>query len=668
MLVVVATPRLLHVVQGDSGAVSSAYRSARSDIVHVEFTNVDDVIVVVLQDARIVRVQLKRTRDGDALVSSLDDFPVVASLNVSLKSIARMSDDVWLARLSDGSSRAVLNDSFQWLVVGNDIDLTRPVYAHERMVRQAEVDMLGEAIVHVRVTVIRGRQVLCVIGAFGTVALVVGERVWRLSVGLSRCLPPCAITDDAELLLVNNGERLVVVSLRDSLPVDFDATPYARICNAPTHALRLSMPVALELRGSVRSSDAFVAVALLACGTVLTLGREFLQPETFPIATAPRRESLQQLLSELESAAHTARRLNARDAELTASLTDLAGALRIASSVTDRSALHCRLQPGMGQFSVFEERALVGIHVTYSGAVPLSERWSLAVRTRRTEPLHASRDGATTHHVVPITKLPPSGTANSTWTVVVGVPFDVTSSIAVSIDIMFVPLSDRGWVVSLIDEQLFDALDFCKLAPSASSLEQSLTHSAGVALHSDWQSLLGNAAADERAAQLLTLLVPTCGKRAMPLLLLANGELVRLRVSQADDFQLIVLAECASALTCNVIRTCLSRRVASIRRDKAHAAVAAQLPHYALGGAGASASEAVLSIARAVKQCADATNSIRDDVDLLIAQHRAFAANDVTAPSTVHLRQSVSAIRRTRERLEEATSALRTTLGQSVGM
>jgi hypothetical protein len=179
----------------------------------------------------------------------------------------------------------------------------------------------------------------------------------------------------------------------------------------------------------------------------------------------------------------------------------------------------------MGQFSVFEERALIGIHVTYSGAVPLSERWSLAVRTRRTEPLHASRDVATTHHVVPLTKLPPSGTANSTWTVVVGVPFDVTSSIAVSIDIMFVPLSDRGWVVPLIDEQLFDALDFCKLAPSASSFEQSLTHSAGVALHSDWQSLLGNAAADERAAQLLTLLVPTCGKRAMPLLLLANGEL-----------------------------------------------------------------------------------------------------------------------------------------------
>jgi hypothetical protein len=122
------------------------------------------------------------------------------------------------------------------------------------------------------------------------------------------------------------------------------------------------------------------------------------------------------------------------------------------------------------------------------------------------------------------------------------------------------------------------------------------------------------------------------------------ANLVRLRVSQADDFQLIVLAECASALTCTMIRTCLSRRMASIRRDKAHAAVAAQLSHYALGGAGASASEAVLSIARAVKQCADTTNSIRDDVDLLIARHRAFAANDATAPSTVHLRQSVSAM------------------------
>jgi hypothetical protein len=306
VLVVVATPRLLHVVQGDSGAVSSAYRSARSDIVHVEFTNVDDVIVVVLQDARIVRVQLKRTRDGDALVSSLDDFPVVASLNVSLKSIARMSDDVWLARLSDGSSRAVLNDSFQWLVVGNDIDLTRPVYAHERMVRQAEVDMLGEAIVHVRVTVIRGRQVLCVIGAFGTVAFVVGERVWRLSVGLSRCLPPCAITDDAELLLVNNGERLVVVSLRDSLPVDaFDATPYARICNAPTCRVAIVNACGARVAWQCAIERRVCRGGVLACGTVLTLGREFLQPETFPIATAPRRESLQQLLSELESAAHT---------------------------------------------------------------------------------------------------------------------------------------------------------------------------------------------------------------------------------------------------------------------------------------------------------------------------------------------------------------------------
>lgn len=672
LLAVVATPRLLHLVRGDNGAVTHAYRSARSDIVHVEFANSfdDDVIVVVLANARIVRVHVKRTRGGDEFVSSLDDFPVIVSLNTSIKSIDRVCAGVWLARLVDGSSRLVraAGDSFGWLDRCDDVDLTRPLYVRDGLVHQLHVDMHGEAIVCVQAVVIRDKQMLCVVGAFGTVAFVANERVWRLSVGLSRCMQPCAVTDDAELLLVNNGERLVAVSLRDALPVDFDASPYSRVCIAPTHALRRSVPVALELRRSVRPSDAFVAVAVLACGTVLTLGRELLQPETFPIAAAPRQESFQQVLRELDAAAETGRRLSARNAELTASLGDLAGALSIAPSVADRSVFQCRLQPSMGQFSVFDERAIIGIHVTYSGAPPLSERWSLAVRTRRTEPRHAARDVATTHHVVPLTKLPLSGTANATWTLVIGVPFAVASSIAVSIDVVFVPLSDRGWVVPLIDEQLFDALDFCKLAPPTSSLEPSLAHSAGVALHSDWQALLGNAAADERAAQLLTLLVPICTKRAAPLLLLANGELVRLRVAQADDFQLAVLADCASALTCTVIRTCLSRRIASIRRDKTHAAVAAQLSHYALGGAGVSANEAVLGIARAVKQCADATNAIRDDVDLLIARHRAFAANDATAPTTVHLRQSVSERVRARERLEEATRALRTTVGQSVGM
>jgi hypothetical protein len=710
-LAVVASPRVLHVVR--ESRVVGAYRSARSDIVHIEFATSNsetDILLAVLADGRLIRVQLalKRARESDDFSNSLDDFPVAFEAKVEISSVQRVCESVWLLQVSDaGASRLVraLSDDFsrfEWLIRDN-IDWSRPItllrfigsgendFAFVHSLEPARlfiggstsIDMRGETIVHVDTVVVRGRQCLCVVGAFGTVAFVAGaaggDRVWRLSVSLSRCVLPCAIANDGELLLVNNGERLVVVSLRDWLPDDVffaDAAVVERsmICNAPHVSLRRSVPVALELRRTVSSTDVFVAAALLSSGSVLTLGREILHPETFPVVALPHDESLQDVLAELEAAANSERELAARNTELTASLKDLVAAVSIAPSIVDRSALHCRLQASMGQFSVFDQRALIGIHVTYTGGVPLSNRWSLAVRTRRTEPLHASRGVASTHHVVPLTQLPPSATSNATWTMVVGVPFDVMTSISVSVDLVFVPLSDRGWLVPLVDEQLFDALDFCKLSLPSPTLEALLTHSGAIALHSDWHALLGNAAAEERAAQLLTLLVPACAKRAVALLLLASGDLVRLRMSQTADFRLEVQCECANARQLTMIRTCLRRRIASIRRDKAHAAVAAQLSHYALSGGGGanhgggavySASEALLGVARAVKQCSDTANSIRDDVDVLIARQRAFAADDASVPTTIHLRQSVSEMRRARERIEQVVASLRQTIGQN---
>lgn len=712
-LAVVASPRVVHVVR--ESRVVGAYRSARSDIVHIEFATSNsetDVLLAVLADGRMIRVQLalKRARENDDFSNSLDDFPVAFEAKAEISSVQRVCECVWLLQATDGvASRLVraLSDDFsrfEWLIRDN-IDWSRPitllrfigsgendfVFVHAleptRLFIAAGggstcVDMRGETIVHVDTVVVRGRQCLCVVGAIGTVAFLVagaaGDRVWRLSVPLSRCVPPCAIANDGELLLVNNGERLIFVSLRDWLPddaffADAGAVERLMICNAPLVSLRRSVPVALELRRTVSSTDVFVAAALLSSGSVLTLGREILHPETFPVVALPHDESLQDVLAELEVAAKLERALAARNTELTASLKDLVAAVSIAPSIVDRSALHCRLQASMGQFSVFDQRAIIGIHVTYTGGVPLSNRWSLAVRTRRTEPLHASRGVASTHHVVPLTQLPPSSTSNATWTMVVGVPFDVMTSISVSVDLVFVPLSDRGWLVPLVAEQLFDALDFCKLSLPSPMLEAQLTHSGAIALHSDWHALLGNAAAEERAAQFLTLLVPACAKRAVALLLLASGDLVRLRMSQTADFRLEVQCECANARQLTMIRTCLRRRIASIRRDKAHAAVAAQLSHYALSGGGGanhggavySASEALLSVARAVKQCSDTANSIRDDVDVLIARQRAFAADDASVPTTIHLRQSVSEMRRARERIEQVVASLRQTIGQN---
>lgn len=701
-LAVVASPRILHLVRESS--VVGAYRSARSDIVHIEFatSNSDtDVLLAVLADGRLIRVRLaaKRARENDDFSNSLDDFPVAFEAKVAISSVQRVCESVWLLQATNGAAsrlvRALSDDfsQFEWLVRDN-IDWSRPitllrfidsgdncavVHALEPArvyVGSTCIDMRGETIVHVDAVVVRGRQCLSVVGALGSVVFVCVDRVWRLSVPLSRCVPPCAITNDGELLLVNNGERLVVVSLRDWLPdeaffADAAAVERSMICNAPLVYLQRSVPVALELRRTVSSTDEFVAAALLSSGSLLTLGREILHPETFPVVALPHDESLHDVLAELEAAAKAERELTARNAELTASLKDLVAAVSIAPSIVDRSALHCRLQASMGQFSVFDERALIGVHVTYTGGVPLSNRWSLAVRTRRTEPLHAARGVASTHHVVPLTQMPPSATSNATWTMVVGVPFDVHTSISVSVDLVFVPLSDRGWLVPLVDEQLFDALDFCKLSLPSPTLEALLTHSGAIALHSDWHALLGNAAAEERAAQLLTLLVPACAKRAVALLLLASGDLVRLRVSQSADFRLEVQCECANARQLTMIRTCLRRRIASIRRDKAHAATAAQLSHYAVSGGGGgngavqSASEALLGVARAVKQCSDTANSIRDDVDVLIARQRAFAANDASVPTTIHLRQSVSEMRRARERIEQVVGTLRQTMGHN---
>jgi hypothetical protein len=412
-------------------------------------------------------------------------------------------------------------------------------------------------------------------------------------------------------------------------------------------------------------------VALLANGAIVTLEREFLSQSAFAEAKPQRRaaeaRSLQRALAELDSVAARENEWRARDAELNDALRDMALALRLAPSLLDRSVVQCRLQASMGQFSVFDERALIGVHVTYSGAAPLSRRWSLSVRSRVAEPPWVS--GAVAHVIdVPLHQLPPATANNATWTAVLGVPFDVSTLLDVSVSLVFAAVDgDDGWLVPLIDEQRFDALDFCKLVPSRDDATM-LSHSCAVALHTDWHALLGNASADERAAQLLGLLVPAVSKRSAAQLLLVSGEQVRLRVSQSDDFQLSVVAECASAPLAEMMRACLLRRIAALRRGTEHGAVAATLHHYALAGGGKSAAESAIAMARTFKSCLDKAAALQDEVDMLIASRRAFLSADWSAPSTLHLRKSLEEQVRLREKLEQATTQLRQAVSKTLGL
>lgn len=673
-IALISAPRRVTVTAADHRSSPRVLTSAAADFVHVALLSAS-VLICTLSDGRVVRAALppdaKRALDADSAVWAIDAFPVLFAARMAVARVLPVDEATWLLQDDAGATQRLvrLTDAMGSSVV----ELVHPPLGDARLaflrvcdewvavlhddrsrVRMGElvlIDLLGEPVVHVDVIRRDGRPCVLAVGAFGSLGFAVldgasATRSCRWHSGVPRCAAPCAASDDGELLLVSDGERLVAVSLHAALALTDSQT-----C-APTRALPRSLPLAVALRRTPLAGDEFVGVALLANGTIATIPREFLMVGAFPPAPAAAFDArtLQRTLAELDAVVAQEAAWRARDAELSAALRDMAGALRL-----DRSAVQCRLQPSMGVFSVFDERALIGVHVTYAGAARLSERWSLSVRSRVVEPAHAS--GAQTSVVdVPVHQLPPSTGSSSTWTLVVGVPFDVAASLDVSVALVFAALDgDDGWCLSLVDGQRFDALDFCKLTPAPRD-EPTLAHSCAIALHTDWHALLGTAAADERAAQLLATLVPAAGKRAAAHLSLVNGQLVRLRVAQSDDFQLSVSAECGAAPTLAVLRTCLQRRIAALRRSSEHAAVSAKLQHYALAGGGRSATEAAMSVARAAKTCLDRVTALQDDADALIAARRAHDAS----------RRSVDEQARVRDAIEQASMQLRATVNRTI--
>jgi hypothetical protein len=693
-IAVLASCREIHIVRDRQ--IVMQFDSATSDFVHAELLQ-PTLMFCVTADGRMFRFTLpgetKRQRDDASVaVVCVDDCTPFRALDVGsrlvrVQQVAARGAPLWLLddsvtqhRLDEGGTLSRVLQQRQELLRVDSIDNLSIWTSGEKHVilessaAVGEVALLDndEPIVHV--DMVRHSETsrsLIAVGAFGTIGVLewpAKTRVWRAHVGLARCAAPCAVSDDGELLFVNDGERLVAVSLQRV----FEQTEPAAAFAAPMRAFQRSVPVAISLRRTPLASDEFLGVALLANGAIVTLEREFLSQSAFSAAKPQRRaaeaRSLQRALAELDSVAARENEWRARDAELNDALRDMALALRLAPSLLDRSVVQCRLQASMGQFSVFDERALIGVHVTYSGAAPLSRRWSLSVRSRVAEPPWIS--GAVAHVIdVPLHQLPPATANNATWTAVLGVPFDVSTLLDVSVSLVFAAVDgDDGWLVPLIDEQRFDALDFCKLVPSRDDATAMLSHSCAVALHTDWHALLGNASADERAAQLLGLLVPAASKRSSAQLLLVSGEQVRLRVSQSDDFQLSVVAECASAPLAETVRACLLRRIAALRRGTEHGAVAATLHHYALAGGGKSAAESAIAMARTFKSCLDKAAALQDEVDMLIASRRAFLAADWSAPSTLHLRKSLEEQVRLREKLEQATTQLRQAVSKTLGL
>jgi hypothetical protein len=694
-IAVIAAPRELHVVRDRQ--ICAVFASATSDFVHVEMLD-STVLLCALADGRLLRLSVlgETKRQRDASIESVDDKSAMFVCETRIVRVQCVDATTWLLesergatqyelRFRDPDRSSVLScaplTTARLALVRACNDVRLGVFESDRCrVKTADeqhvvLDLLGEPIVHFDVVCRRRGDVdaysVIAVGAFGTIGVaedISGQsRVWRQSVGISRCDAPCAVSDDGELLLVNDGERLLAVSLLRC----FEETRQASVQTAaPVRALQRSVPVALALHRTPLVSDHFVAAALLANGAIVTLEREFLSQAAFSDARSTSHtsdhRSMQRALSELDAVAARENAWRKRDAELNDALRDMAVALRLAPALLDRSIVQCRLQASMGQFSVFDERALIGVHVTYTGAARLSQRWSLSVRSRVAEP--AWLNGASVHAMdIPLHLLPPATASNATWTAVLGVPFDVSASLDVSVALVFAALEgDDGWTVPLIDEQRFDALDFCKLVPPRD--EVALLHCCAVALHSDWHALLSNASADERAAQLLGLLVPAASKRASAHLLLANGDHVRLRVSQSDDFQLSVVAECASVHAMATVRACLLRRIAAIRRGTEHAAVAAKLHHYALAGGGKSAAESAIAVARVLKSCLDKASALQDEVDVLIASRRALLAADVDAPATIHLQKSVEEQIRLRDRIEQTAAQLRQTMNKTFGL